>query len=580
MCAMCVVMTTHHADLGDFDEATLLVFDRKLHGGIASASSSHTQMTCAEVCVRLHESKELRWRLLLLFAFAIGALMISMGDIASDAKWHLLFWYSAFLIITAQMSDTVEAFFLGEGETIVEAARYMLTGSAEAPSQVPRSQMSREQVSKERAQVGFWTLMPSAFITWIFAKSIYNAAVLGGRFGILGGVAYAGWYTSFWSAGLVGYWMRTRQGVRSLPSAIEKVYGPAANLCFSILLLFRLWNEVWSNILVIGNFFGPSYSAAWWTAALISATVPATYVLMGGMRASLKSDVLQAALGLVFLFVILARVNQEMGPEGSLSSNVGGGASAAGVFAWEPPNGWLPGGEWCLVAALVQGFISYPFHDPVLTDRTFLSRPRTMLLSFIVGGAVSMTFIVLFSAVGIYACAIDVDARQLTAPNSTHCSGAPTIVSAHLSGTFEAFMTLVMMTSSLSTLDSTFTSAAKLVGLEVCGWLRLPGDVRPAGVRGTLAATDPSVNTLHIAIGRIAILFLCFIGTIFLELGKETDALKATTVSGTMVMGLGPPVYLAMLWKYNSKPGADDGWRKSPLAFMGSFVPGVFFGIS
>ena len=34
--------------------------------------------------------------------------------------------------------------------------------------------------------------MPSTFITWIFAKSINNSATLGGRFGLLGGIAYAG----------------------------------------------------------------------------------------------------------------------------------------------------------------------------------------------------------------------------------------------------------------------------------------------------------------------------------------------------------------------------------------------------
>ena len=119
-----------------------------------------------------------------------------------------------------------------------------------------------------------------------------------------------------------------------------------------------------------------------------------------------------------------------------------------------PPDGWLPGGEWCLVAALLQGTVSYPFHDPVLTDRTFLSRPRTMLAAFAVGGLISMTFIVLFSVVGIYACAIDVAENP---GRAGHCSGAPTIVSSHLGGAFEAFMTLVMMTSSLSTLDSTFT---------------------------------------------------------------------------------------------------------------------------
>ena len=64
--------------------------------------------------------------------------------------------------------------------------------------------LDKETELRARQEVGFWTLMPSAMISWIFAKSIQNAAVWGGRFGIMGGVAYAGWYVSFWTAGLVG----------------------------------------------------------------------------------------------------------------------------------------------------------------------------------------------------------------------------------------------------------------------------------------------------------------------------------------------------------------------------------------
>ena len=40
-------------------------------------------------------------------------------------------------------------------------------------------------------------------------------------------------------------------------------------------------------------------------AVVLSTVVPLTYVLMGGMRSSLFSDVLQAAMAVVFLFIIL-----------------------------------------------------------------------------------------------------------------------------------------------------------------------------------------------------------------------------------------------------------------------------------
>jgi hypothetical protein len=40
-------------------------------------------------------------------------------------------------------------------------------------------------------------LTGSLIISWIFAKSITNAANLGLSFGLVGGVAYAGYYLSF-----------------------------------------------------------------------------------------------------------------------------------------------------------------------------------------------------------------------------------------------------------------------------------------------------------------------------------------------------------------------------------------------
>ena len=44
---------------------------------------------------------------------------------------------------------------------------------------------------------GFWLLTSSLVISWIFAKSITNAANLGLEFGMVGGVAYATYYLSF-----------------------------------------------------------------------------------------------------------------------------------------------------------------------------------------------------------------------------------------------------------------------------------------------------------------------------------------------------------------------------------------------
>lgn len=49
-----------------------------------------------------------------------------------------------------------------------------------------------------------------------------------------------------------------------------------------------------------------------------------------------------------------------------------------------------------------QGLLSYPFFDPVLTDRAFLAEPVTMVGAFTLGGLVAAVFILLFSFAGIF----------------------------------------------------------------------------------------------------------------------------------------------------------------------------------
>jgi SSS family solute:Na+ symporter len=67
---------------------------------------------------------------------------------------------------------------------------------------------------------------------------------------------YAGYYTAFASTAVVIYLLRTRKGYRSLPEAINERYGSLATVSFGLAVLFRLFQEVWSNALVVGGFYG------------------------------------------------------------------------------------------------------------------------------------------------------------------------------------------------------------------------------------------------------------------------------------------------------------------------------------
>jgi Na+/proline symporter len=449
-----------------------------------------------------------------------------------------MFWYSWALILSSQMSFTPSAFFRGTGQSLKEVVKYFMLGeeASAASSDQPAGEAPKEKVR----EVSFSVLAPSAFISWIFAKSIYNASSLGGKYGMIGCYGYTGWYLSFFAAAFVGYKLRTGPfSFGSLPQAVEFCYGHASVVLFMLMLFYRLFNEVWSNAIVVASFYGEYQTNSWWTAVAMSVVVPGLYVTMGGMKSSLMSDVIQACLFVGFLLFILGAISAET-PEGVDFFNYG--------TDWT-----LEGGLDLWFAAIIQGLLSYAFFDPVLTDRTFLATPGTMVRSFLAGGLTAGAFIIFFGMLGVLGKIKGV-------------GGDPVAVADTISPGFRLVVCIVMMTSSLSTLDSTFSSTSKLVGLELAGFIPYFRTSHPEA--GPLHPSDPDIADKHVMLGRVAIALMCLIGT--LPLISTNNALSATTVSGTMVMGLAPSIYLMCFWK--------KSWRPAPLAFLLPLIAGFVLG--
>lgn len=378
---------------------------------------------------------------------------------------------------------------------------------------ISRTVQSFFQATTAQRQPSAWLLTSSLVISWIFAKSITNAANLGLSYGIVGGVAYAAYYLSFLVAGIVIFRMRMQGGYTSLHQFLASRYGVGAVAVFSLLIGFRLFNEVWSNTMVIGTYFGAQGTRPYYLAIVVFTVLTLAYTLKGGLRSSLLTDVIQLALFGVLLFIILGVI---------VPRTEGGWATYAQSGSWT----WGEGLNLLLVA-VVQSF-SYPFHDPVLTDRGFIAPPRVTLWSFVAATFIGAACIVLFSMVGVYA--------QLNGMEGQ----AAVQVSQTLGVAMMLMMNAIMVTSAASTLDSTFNSFAKMSILDL-HW------------------AAPTVRN-----GRWAMAILALLGTIPVFLNPTI--LSATTVSGTMVMGLAP-VFLA--------------WRlpAPPLSFYLSVGIGVALGI-
>ncbi len=356
-------------------------------------------------------------------------------------------------------------------------------------------------------------LTSSLVICWLFAKSITNAADLGYQFGIVGGVAYAGYYLSFLVAGVIIYRMRTKGQYKSIHHFLQTKYGKGAIILFTILIGFRLLNEIWSNTMIVGSYFGEKGSVPYFASLSVFTLLTLAYTLKGGMRTSIITDLIQMAFFVLLMVMILGIIIPE---------------TDGGVKTFVKSGDWsMAQGVNLLLVALIQ-VLSYPFHDPILTDRGFISSPKTTLKSYLWATVIGASCIILFSFVGIFA-----KMKGLEAP--------ATIGVAKFFGTVLLLvMNTIMLTSAAATIDSTFTSTAKLVHIDLL-----------------------NEKGISVSKARLTMIAIAVFGTIPIFFNPEI--LSATTISGTMVMGLAP---IFVCWNLDAPK----------ISYFASVILGMLFG--
>lgn len=356
-----------------------------------------------------------------------------------------------------------------------------------------------------------FVLTGSLIISWIFAKSITNAANLGLDYGIVGGVAYAGYYLSFTVAGVLIYQLRLKGGFESIHQFLTTKFGKGAMALFSILIAIRLFNEVWSNTMVIGSFFGAQGSDPYYWSIILFTLLTLAYTIKGGLSSSIFTDVIQMGLFSVLLIIILYHIF-------SVDNFSTKDIVTSGTWSFEL-------GLNLFFAAIIQSF-SYPFHDPVLTDRAFISSPKVTRKSFLLASVLGALCIILFSIIGVYA-------------KSQYMQGQAAVEVGKAFGVVILLViNFIMITSAASTLDSTFSSFSKLLAIDL----------------------NMGKN---LTFGRASMVAIAILGT--LPVFLDVEILSATTISGTMVIGL-TPVFL--FWN-----------TKAPkISFYLSVVCGLVFG--
>ena len=345
-------------------------------------------------------------------------------------------------------------------------------------------------------QPGLLTLTFSQVTTWIFARSLLNAAILGFYYGLWGTLAYAFYYFSFITGGRIVDHLRFEHGFDSVQGFLNARFGRWGTGCYNFVVGIRLISEVFANLLVIGILFGASGSQTYTLSILVFAGITLFYSMLGGLRASLRTDLFQMILFLGTLGMLVVLVI---------------GSRSVGISdLWFKPFEISRPGPVLMVVALLQIW-SYPMHDPVMMDRGFLADRETTRRSFFHACWISFLCILTFGSLGILAGANAMSGELMNDTLLRLLGELPMLI---FSG--------CLIISAMSTLDSTLSSSAKLV------------------------ASDMGVLRMSLRNGRMVMAAFMLVGLALVFWGNK-DLFSAVAVSGTASMYLAPVVFFS-LW--------------------------------
>ena len=345
-------------------------------------------------------------------------------------------------------------------------------------------------------QPGLLTLTLSQVTTWIFARSLLNAAILGFYYGIWGTLAYATYYLSFLTGGKIVDSLRFQHGFENVQGFLFDRFGSWGTGCYNFVIAVRLISEVFANLLVIGILFGAAGSQGYiWTIIAFAGTT-LFYSMFGGLRASLRTDVFQMLIlaGTLLLLVAMVAGNSQI-------SLIDLGFKP---FVISQP------GPILMIVAFLQIW-SYPMHDPVMMDRGFLADRETTRKSFLHAAWLSSACIILFGCLGVFAGAHTINGEAMNDTLMRLLGEVPMLM-------FNAALVI----SAMSTLDSTLSSSAKLL------------------------AADMGVMRMTLRNGRMVMAAFMLTGLVLVFVGNK-DLFSAVAVSGTASMYLAPVIFFS-LW--------------------------------
>ena len=327
------------------------------------------------------------------------------------------------------------------------------------------------------------TITFSQVTTWIFSRSLLTAAVLAYYYGLPGAMAYTAYYFSFLTGGYFVLNIRKKYNVNSILEFFEKEYGVIGKFTYSTIVTVRLISEIFANLIVIGLIFGSEGSNEYNISIVLIMILAFSYSFLGGFRNSIKTDFFQMIVFLILMLLLIVSIYLS---NFQIEEN---------LLLKKAKDFSNPG--YALIGVAFLQIWSYPLHDPVMMDRGFVCSYKKTKQSFFLAFLLSSVCIFVFSLLGIFLSEVSLERISFFEA-----------IKFNFGDRISYIVFLLLIVSAMSTLDSTLSSASKLVVLDL------------------------KLLKKNIFNGRLVMFIFSMLGLVFIFFNTK-DLFTAVAVSGT-----------------------------------------------
>jgi SSS family solute:Na+ symporter len=374
--------------------------------------------------------------------------------------------------------------------------------------------------------VGWWVVGASLFASNIGSEHLIGLAGTGAargvavaQFEVLASLVLLllGWV-------FVPFYLRS--GVFTMPEFLERRYSPAARWYLAVVsVIGYVLTKISVTIAAGGIVFEALMGVSFWTGALVVVVATGLYTVVGGLRAVLYTDVLQAVVLIGGAVLVTVAGLAEIGGWRALVNAAGPEAMAI----WKPMSD--PDFPWTGVVfgAPILG-IWYWCTDQFIVQRVLsASGEAHARRGTIFGGFLKLLPLFIFVLPGVVAQALPASGQlDLGAPDEALPALVTTLLPAGLRGVVVAGLLAALMSS----LSSVFNSCATLVTLD------LYKPLRPTASEPHLVRVGQIATAALVGLGLLWIPMMQFISGQLYQYLQSVQAYIAPPIAAVFLLGL------------------------------------------